>query len=256
MKKLGIGLLAAASVLAGTLGMATPAIAAPAVTRPVMYTAEHAGAMVAATNVHYRYVETTFSLPRSVALPYSTGGMLSVQLRSPGEVFQLGIFAKPGTYWNAQALDVQPATSTNPANIEFKKVDSQLMKAGDVITLSLFYNASNGFLYFNATDHTSGATFAGRFSDPGALFGSARVGAEFATVPGGVPGSAFIRPLGDYRLAVLNATKITQLNGTRVSLEGSTQLVETSNGMRTGRVQVNAPVVYNDGMSTGIWVRH
>jgi hypothetical protein len=251
MERLGIGLLAAASAMSSMFAMigiaAGTAAAAPTVIRPVMYSAEQAGAAVHAPSVHYRYVQTTFTLPRSTQLPYSTGGALTVQLRSPGEMFQLGIFAKPGTFWNAKAMDT---------DVPFVKVGPSVLKGGDSITLSAYFNAKTGYLYFSAVDNTSGVTFGGRFMDAGAMFGSVRVGAEFAAMPDGVPASAFIRPPGDYRLALLTGTKITQLNGTRVSLIGSTHVIETSTGTSAGRVQVNAPTVYNYGANTGIWVHH
>ena len=63
-------------------------------------------------------------------------------------------------------------------------------------------------------------------------------------------------PAADFRLALLTNTKVTQLNGTHVSLVKSSQVVETSDGTKTGKVQVNAPTVFNNGQNTGIWVRH
>jgi hypothetical protein len=128
------------------------------------------------------------------------------------------------------------------------------MAAGDSVTLSAYYNTGNGFLYYTAEDNTSGATFAGRFSDPGALFNSARVGAEFADYPAGTPSSAFVPPASDFRLALLTKTEVTQLNGTHVSLNGAAQVVETSDGTSDGTVQVSAPTVWNNGANVGIIV--
>lgn len=255
MRKLGIGLLTAATVLTGAWAAAGPALAAPA-SRPVIYSAEQAGAAVGATRVHYRYVETTFTLPNSSKIPYSSGGGLSVQLRSADDIFVLGISAVPGSPWNAAAVDLQPGNCTSSGCINYSNPNSPAMQSGDTVTLSAYYNAGNGFLYFNATDHTTGATFAGRFHDEGALFGSVRVGAEFAVFPAATPGSPFISPPSDFRLALLTGTKVTQLNGTHVTLNGSSQVVETSTGTSGGHVQVNAPTVWNNGANVGIWVRH
>jgi hypothetical protein len=255
MRRLVIGLVAAAAVVAPLITSAA-ASASPALSRPKIFSAEQAGAAVHKTRVHYRFVATTFNLPNSSKIPYSTGGGLSVQLRSADEIFVLGISAVPGSQWNAAAADLQPGNCVSAGCIFYSNGNSPVMKAGDNVTLSAFYNASTGFLYFKATDNTSGTFFAGRFSDPGALFGSVRVGAEFAVFPAGTPGSAFIDPAADYRLALLTNTRVTQLNGTHVSLVKSAQVVETSDGTSTGTVQVNAPTVYNHGMNTGIWVRH
>ena len=200
-------------------------------------------------------LETTFTLPNSNAIPYSTGGGLSVQLRSAGEIFVLGISAVPGSQWNAAAADVQPASCTTGSCLVYSNPNSPTMNAGGGVTMSLFYNTGNGFLYFNATDNTTGSTFAGRFSDQGALFSSARVGAEFADFPAGTPGSAFMTPPADYRLALLTGTKVTQLNGKHVTLLSSSQVIETSNGTSSGKVQLNAPSVTNNGANVGIWVR-
>lgn len=256
MRRLSIGLLAAATVLTGAFTTAAAAWAAPGVTRPVTYSAEQAGAAIGAPRVHYRFVETTFTLPRSTRLPYSSGGGLSVQLRSADDVFVLGISAVPGSAWNAAAVDLQPGNGTTESAIFYSNGNSPPMQAGDSVTLSAFYNAGNGFLYYTALDHTTDATFAARFSDPGAAFTSVRVGAEFAVFPAGTPASAFVAPANDFRLALFTGTKITQLNGKHVTLVGSTQVVETSNGTRTGHVQLNAPTVYNFGQNTGVWVRH
>lgn len=255
MRRLAIGLVAAAAVMAPLITSAA-ASASPAVTRPVIFSAEQAGAAVHATRVHYRFVATTFNLPNSNKIPYTSGGGLSVQLRAADDVFVLGISAVPGSQWNAAAVDLQPGNCTSGSCIFYSNGNSPVMNAGDNVTLSAFYNASTGFLFFKANDNTSGTFFAGRFSDPGALFASVRVGAEFAVFPAATPGSAFIDPAADYRLALLTNTKVTQLNGTHVSLVPSAQVVETSDGTSTGIVQVNAPTVFNNGHNTGIWVRH
>jgi hypothetical protein len=251
-----MGLLAAATVLTGTMASAATALAAPATTRPVVHSAEQAGAAVHKNRVHYRYVETTFTLPNSNKIPYSSGGGLSVQLRSGPEIFVLGISAVPGSQWNAAAADVQPGNGTTGSDLFYSNGNSPVMNAGDSVTMSAYFNAGNNFLYFNVNDHTAGTAFSGRFSDPGAFFSSVRVGAEFAAFPAATPGSAFTSPAQDFRLAVLTNTKVTQLNGTHVTLAGSTQVVETSDGTSTGTVQLNAPTVYNNGRNTGIWVRH
>jgi len=256
MTRLGVGLLAAATVLTGTIATGTAALAAPTTTRPAVYSAEQAGAAVHKTRVHYRFVTTTFKLPDSNKIPYSSGGGLSVQLRSGPDIFVLGISAVPGSDWNAAAVDLQPGNGTTNSAIFYSNGNSPVMKAGDSVTLSTYYNTANEFLYFNATDHTAGTAFSGRFSDPGAFFSSVRVGAEFAVFPAGTPGSTFVAPAQDFRFALLTDTSVTQLNGTHVSLVNSTQVVETSDGTSTGTVQVNAPTVYNDGANTGIWVRH
>ena len=255
MRRLAIGLVAAAAVTAPLI-TAAAASASTAVTRPVTYSAEQAGAAVSATRVHYRYVQTTVTLPNSNRLPYSSGGGLSVQLRSADDVFVLGISSVPGSQWNAAAVDLQPGNCTQASCITFSNANSPLMNAGDSVTLSAFYNASTGFMFYTAQDNTSGATFAGRFSDQGALFGSARVGAEFAVFPAAAPGSAFVAPPSDFRLALLTKTGVTQLNGKHLTLNGSTQVIETSTGISTGHVQVNAPTVWNNGTNLGIWVRH
>jgi hypothetical protein len=230
--------------------------ATAATTRPTIFSAEQAGAAIGAPRVQYRYVETTFTLPDSNRLPYTSGGGISVQLRSNDDTFVLGISATPGSQWNAAAVDLQPGNCTSGSCIFHTNTSSPQMNSGDSITLSAFRNYSNGFLYYTAQDNTSGAVFSARFADPGSAFSSARVGAEFATFPAGTPGSSFTPPAKDFRLVLLSGTKITQKNGTHVSLVKSSQVVETSDGTKNGTVQVNAPTVYNNGMNTGIWVRH
>jgi hypothetical protein len=255
MRKLTIGLVAAAAITAPLITSAA-ASASPAVTRPVVFSAEQAGAAISAPRVHYRFVETTFTLPNSSKLPYTSGGGLSVQFRSSDDLFVLGISAVPGSQWNAAAVDLQPGNCTSGGCIQYTNANSPVMNAGDSVTLSAFYNSSTGFLFYTAQDNTSAATFSARFSDPGAAFTSVRVGAEFAVFPAATPGSAFVPPAADFRLALLTKTAVTQLNGTHVSLVKSRQVVETSNGTSTGTVQVNAPTVFNNGQNTGIWVRH
>ncbi len=163
MTRLGVGLLAAATVLTGTIATGTAALAAPTTTRPAVYSAEQAGAAVHKTRVHYRFVTTTFKLPDSNKIPYSSGGGLSVQLRSGPDIFVLGISAVPGSDWNAAAVDLQPGNGTTNSAIFYSNGNSPVMKAGDSVTLSTYYNTANEFLYFNATDHTAGTAFSGRF---------------------------------------------------------------------------------------------
>ncbi|HEX6933705.1 MAG TPA: hypothetical protein VF162_16285 [Streptosporangiaceae bacterium] len=255
MRRLAIGLVAAAAVIAPLLTSAA-ASASPAAARPKIFSAEQAGAAIGAPRVQYRYVETTFTLPKSSKLPYTSGGGISVQLRSDDDVFVLGISATPGSQWNAAAVDLQPGSCTSAGCIFYSNGNSPVMNAGDSVTLSVFRNYDNGFVYYTAKDNTSGAVFSSRFADPGAAFSSVRVGAEFAVFPAGTPGSAFTAPAQDFRLVLLSGTKVTQKNGTKVSLVSSSQVIETSNGTKTGTVQVNAPTVYNNGQNTGIWVRH
>ena len=255
MRRLAIGLVAAAAVIAPLITTAA-ASASTAVTRPTIFSAEQAGAAIGAPRVQYRYVETTFTLPDSSKLPYSTGGGISVQLRSNDDTFVLGISATPGSQWNAAAVDLQPGNCTTSSCIFYSNANSPVMNTGDSITLSVFRNYSNSFMFYTAQDNTSGAVFSARFSDPGAAFTSVRVGAEFADFPAGTPGSTFTAPSADFRLVLLTGTKVTQKNGTHVSLVKSSQVVETSDGTKTGTVQVNAPTVFNNGMNTGIWVRH
>ena len=255
MKRLAIGLVAASAVMAPLFTTAA-ASASAAATRPTIFSAEQAGAAIGAPRVQYRYVETTFTLPDSSKLPYSTGGGLSVQLRSNDDTFVLGISATPGSQWNAAAVDLQPGNCTTSSCIFYSNTNSPTMNTGDSVTLSVFRNYGNSFMFYTAKDNTSGTIFSARFSDPGSAFSSARVGAEFADFPASTPGSTFTAPGADFRLALLTGTKVTQKNGTQVSLAKSSQVVETSDGTKTGTVQVNAPTVFNNGMNTGIWVRH
>jgi len=252
VRRIAIGLVAVIGIAAPvfTLGASS---ASAATARPKIFSAEQAGAAVGAPRVQYRYVETTFNLPNSSKIPYTSGGGLSVQLRSNDDIFVLGISAVPGSQWNAAAADFQPGNNSNTA---FSDPNSPTMNSGDNITLSVFRNYGNSFIYYTAQDNTSGAVFAGRFSDPGAAFSSVRVGAEFAFFPAGQPGSPFIDPGQDFRLALLTGTKVTQKNGTKVSLVDSSQVIETSDGTKNGTVQLNAPTVFNHGQNTGIWVRH
>ena len=255
MKRLVLGLVAVIGIAAPafTLGAGS---ASAATTRPKIFSAEQAGAAIGAPRVHYRYVETTFNLPDSGKIPYTSGGGLSVQLRSDDDVFVLGISAVPGSQWNAAAVDLQPGNCTDASCIFYSNANSPTMNSGDNVTLSVFRNYGNGFIYYTARDNTSGQFFSARFADPGSAFSSVRVGAEFAVFPASPPGSAFINPGADYRLALLTGTKVTQKNGTPASLVNSSQAIETSNGTKSGIVQVNAPTVYNMGQNTGIWVRH
>jgi hypothetical protein len=257
MRRLGTGLVAVVAIAAGFSTSAASAAwgASSPSARPVTYSAEQAGAAVSATRVHYRYVSTTFILPSSSRLPYSSGGGLSVQFRSAEDVFVLGISSVPGSPWNAAAVDLQPGDCTTASCITYSNGNSPPMVAGDSVTLSLYLNSGNGYVYYTAQDNTSGSTFAGRFSDPGALFGSVRVGAEFADYPAGTPSSTFLTPKTDYRLALLTKTTVTQLNGTHVNLNGATQVVQTSDGTALGTVQVNAPTVWNNGANVGIIVK-
>ena len=113
MRRLAIGLVAAAAVIAPLLTSAA-ASASPAAARPKIFSAEQAGAAIGAPRVQYRYVETTFTLPKSSKLPYTSGAVFSSRFADPGAAFssvrvgaEFAVFpaGTPGSAFTAPAQD-------------------------------------------------------------------------------------------------------------------------------------------------------
>ncbi|MDQ2876098.1 MAG: hypothetical protein M3Y33_15435, partial [Actinomycetota bacterium] len=190
-----------------------------------VYSVEEAGYQASGSGWRFRYAQATVSLPVSSLSPYTGGEGVSVQLRAADETVVLGVSATPGSAsWNA-AVAVerqfgQGGCSSPSGCFTHVNGNSPVFRTGDTVSFNLYYIPSSGFLYYTATDATSGQSFAGRFQDPGALFTSARIGVEFGVDPW-TPGTGYTAPATSQRLAGFTAIRFTSYDGTRGFIGGA-----------------------------------
>jgi hypothetical protein len=254
---LGAAGLAAVAALGPAAGAraATAPPAPAAATVATAYSVEEAGYQAAGSGWRFRYAQATVKLPAPSVSPYAGGEGVSVQLRAADETVVLGISARPGgSAWNAAVAVEQQFgqggcampggcfTNTNP--------NSPAFATGDTVSFNLYYIPSSGFLYYTASDATSGQTFAGRFQDAGVLFTSARTGVEFGIDPW-TPGTGYAPPAAARALASFTAIRFTSYDGTRGFIGGAkwttSQVLATTTGTAAGTLIASPSVPAKNG---------
>ncbi|HEY2284944.1 MAG TPA: hypothetical protein VGH88_04295 [Streptosporangiaceae bacterium] len=245
-------LAAAGLAAAAVLGPAAAAQAAAPATATVSkaYSVEEAGYQASGTGWRFRYAQATVKLPSPALSPYAGGEGVSVQLRAADETVVLGVSAtRAGPGWNAAVAVEQQFGQGGCANQAGCFADtngnSPVFAAGDTVSFNAYYVPASGYLYYSATDSTSGQSFAGRFQTAGALFTSARIGLEFGVDPW-TAGTGYTPPAAAQQLAGLTAIRFTSYNGTRGFIGGAkwttSEVLATSTGTSTG-IPVAAPSV-------------
>jgi hypothetical protein len=194
-------------------------------------------------------------LPDSSLSPYKSGEGVSVQLRAADETVVLGISTTQGsTNWNAGVAVEQKFGQGGCPNPDGCFTDtngnSPVFATGDSVSFSLYYVPASGFLYYSASDTTSGASFAGRFTDGGAMFTSARTGVEFGIDPWS-PGTGYTAPAKATALAAFTAIRFTSYDGTRGFIGGAkwttSQVLATTTGTAAGTLIASPSVPAKNG---------
>jgi hypothetical protein len=252
-------ILAATGVAAlAALGPAASAAAASAPSAATVskaYSVEEAGYQASGSGWRFRYAQATVKLPDSSLSPYKSGEGVSVQLRAADETVVLGVSTGQGsTSWNAAVAVEQKfgqGGCSSPGGC-FTHVNgsSPVFATGDVVSFSLYYVPGSGFLYYSATDATSGDSFASRFSDAGAMFTSARTGVEFGIDPWS-PGIGYTPPATAQKLASFTAIRFTSYDGTRGFIGGAkwttSQVRATTTGTAAGNLIASPSVPAKNG---------
>jgi len=214
------------------------------------YSVEEAGYQASGTGWRFRYAQATVKLPDSSKSPYTGGEGESVQLRASDETIVLGVSTtQGGTGWNAAVAVEQQfgqgGCGTAAGCFTHVNGNSPTFATGDSVSFSLYYVHSTGYLYYTATDNTSGKVFSSRFLDPGALFTSARIGTEFGVDPW-TAGTGYTAPTSTKTLASFTAIRFTSYDGTKGFIGGAKwttdQILTTSTGTSAG-VVIAAPSV-------------
>jgi hypothetical protein len=248
--------LAAVAALGPAASAASAAASAPsAATVSKAYSVEEAGYQASGSGWRFRYAQATVKLPGSSLAPYKSGEGVSVQLRAADETVVLGVSTTQGsTSWNAAVAVEQKfgqGGCANPGGC-FTNVNSSspVFTTGDVVSFNVYYVPASGFLYYTATDATSGASFASRFKDAGAMFTSARIGVEFGADPWS-PGTGYTRPAKPQALASFTAIRFTSYDGTRGFIGGAkwttSQVLATVTGTASGAPIASPSVPASNG---------
>jgi hypothetical protein len=256
-------LILAATGLAAVAALG-PAASADAATAPAAatvskaYSVEEAGYQAAGTGWRFRYAQATVKLPNSSLSPYTSGEGVSVQLRAADETVVLGVSTAQGAKnWNAAVAVEQQLGQGGCASPSgcFTHVNSNspAFATGDSVSFNLYYIPSSGFLYYTVNDATSGKSFAGRFSDPGALFTSARTGVEFGSDPW-TPGTGYKAPAKATALATFTDIRFTSNDGTRGFIGGAqwttSQVRCTTTGTSAGALVASPNVPAKNGATS------
>jgi hypothetical protein len=251
-----VGLAALATL--GPAARAGAAAAPSAATTSKTYSVEEAGYQASGSGWRFRYAQATVKLPDSSLSPYKSGEGVSVQLRAADETVVLGVSTTQGsTSWNAAVAVEQKfgqGGCANPAGcFTNTNGNSPVFATGDSVSFSVYYVPASGFLYYSATDATSGASFAGRFQDAGALFTSARTGVEFGVDPWS-PGTGYTPPAKATALASFTAIRFTSYDGTRGFIGGArwttSQVLATATGTAAGALIASPSVPASNGAKT------
>ncbi|GEM_PF-2082326 len=217
---------------------------------------------------HFRYVRTTFKLPDASQFAAVTGSFgLSVQLWSESSTAVLGISTcttsscQLGGTAVSEPYNAAVAVFNHDAGhtVAYSNGSSPPMAAGDTVTLSIYFDLASGYDHFLAVDNTTGVSFGTRFADPGELYFTARVGAEFGFTPWSSPAGGWAAPASRVRLAEFATTLITSYNGTRGTLTGkwsSSPIILTSDGTSRGTHLADAPVLWSSGRNFGVWLEN
>lgn len=238
----------AAGAMVAALGSAPTAAAAPRSAGPVIYTTDRAGYQ-AGGGRYFRFATTTLTIP-----PAGSNTSAYVSLRSatqPGVYVTLGVRAgahRFGGVW----FDFGHFTSC-PCWVDMRPL------VGDRLSINVFYDQQTRYVIVtvnNLTRHTTHQVWGGAGK---AVYDYAEVGAMVT------PAGALATPAGEQRvpqvslrLWQLTGSLVTTYSGDRGALLGpwvTSQLIETSNGGRSGTVLMSPSSLWDSGHDFGVWQR-
>jgi hypothetical protein len=133
--------------------------------------------------------------------------------------------------------------------IEFP-LDAYLLQPGDPITLSVYYNPANYKFNTKVSDPSRSVTLeTGATNGAASTFTSARVTTGFGS---------FAAPASKFRPFAFTGSQVITYTGARGTMTGpwtTSEIVETSNGKRTGVVRASSGGLWDGGQNFSLWVR-
>lgn len=254
-----LGLTAVPAVAAATAMLALPAGAAsasvtPGTTGPTMYSP--AGAGYAATRNSFRFVKADFTLPDPTQFaPYVKRVEYTSEFWSPGRVTVLGVYANTSdstaTPWHVEAKVFSgkaPHTmlcatwsKTRPCpGVTAGSNWAGGYKTGDIMQVTSLFSQGSGTVHFNMVDLTANVTSNASYHAGRAIFGQARLAAEFGCSPwAGCSGAPVITSEPSKPLLVMQAndSELSVMPHGLIGFAGPfahNQVIMTSNGTSGG----------------------
>ena len=265
MKRYGVKLMVAVGA-AATAVMISVGVAGAAVGSP-FFSPEQAG--FAATGAHFRFVQSTVTLPDASNFSSEVAGFgLSVHLWSNNRVVVLGVSnsTTSGPYSAAvavynrttHALICSTAAPTPCAGVPANWTDGTVnFPAGDVVTSSIFYDRAAGTTRFRVVDQTTMTTLTYTRSMSGQVWRQARVGAEFSPISPWRMGFTFNPPANVVRLATFRNCALTTTSGLHTSFFAPWvrhKIFMTSTGTVFGTDDAAPGDLFNGGRNFGVFL--
>lgn len=265
MKRYGVKLMAVAG--AAVTAVMISAGAAGAAAGPPIFSPEQAG--YAATGAHFRYVQTTVTLPDASNFSSEVNGFgLSVQLWSGNRVVVLGVSnsTTPGPYSAAVAVYNRKThalicSTALPSPCAGTPADwtnaTDSFPAGDAVTSSIYYNQALGTVRFAVVDATAMKTLTYTRFMFGQVWGQARVGAEFSAISPWRKGFTFDPPSSRTLLAVFENCRVTTTSGLRTGFYAPWvrhKIYMTDTGTAFGSRDAVPSDLFNSGKNFGVFL--
>lgn len=239
--RVGIGAAVAALTALGATQPATAGTTAPSRVLKT-YTGDYAG-YVSADNALFRFITSTLKVP--VCLPdVADTGIANVALQGGAGGTNVG-------------AEVTVHCGGGSGSVGYEYGNSGLgrfrlsPKAGDVLTISVYYDQVHHYDHFAVTDATQRITRTVAVAVSRQVFVQAVLGARF-------PYENVRRPPKDTRVWEFTDSHLTSYSGIRGSITGpwgTWQVIDTTNGTPAGAIVADAPVLWNRDQNFGVWLR-
>lgn len=239
MRRLTTRAFLTAAAVGGTLLMAGTGVAGAAATpnAPIPTTSQ---AGYVATHSTFRYVVTTVKVPAAAA--HYTSYAEVVLGSASGHPATLGVKAGGGA--GSVGFNVVGPLGGMGGGTMSKIAPN----VGDVLTLSIYYNARVGLDNFTVTDVTQGVTQALSLPPtPHVVYNAA----EAACLLAGVPAA----PQADVLLWGFTDSHVTTLAGTRGTMNGPWLTRQIVDMTASGRVVMSPSFLWSGGKAFGTWLR-
>jgi hypothetical protein len=264
------------ALTAGPLGALSIALAAVspalALTGAPVFSPEQGG--YSATGAHFRYIETTVTLPDPTAFASNVNGFgLSVQLWTKSRVVVLGVSnttATAGDYSAAVAVynrtthnlicSTASSTQSCPHVPTGWTSGKNSFPVGDTVTLSIFYDRFVGVDFFDVFDQTAGVIldYGGYAPGTGKVYNQARAGAEFSAVSPWDGSFSFTPPAAETHLVTFKDCLLTTYSGHRSGFSSwwtHHKVIMTSTGTSTGALEAAPHNLFNFGQNFGVYLK-
>ncbi len=254
-----LGLAAAPAVSVATAMLVLPAGAAsasvaPGTAGPNIYSTAEAG--YAATQNSFRFVKADFTLPDPTQFaPYLSRVEYTSEFWSSGRVTVLGVYASTSDSsaapWHVEAkvfsgkaphalLCATWSTARRCPGVTAGSDWAGTYKTGDIMQVTSLFSRSSGTVHFNMVDLSTNVVSNAAYHAGTAIFGQARLAAEFGCSPwGGCKGApiTITAPAKPLLVMQANDSELSVMPHGLIGFAGPfahNQVIMTSNGAASG----------------------